>query len=323
MSPLRASPGKPASSYYLYGLRLRSEWPLPYPQKPTAVLADVILKRGSSFDFADAVNEVQAGPHDASCSHGIPLANGQTYLRWPDRFEFLISSDGRTITARPARRSSREAFHTYLLGQALSFALVKQGLDPLHATVVLVDAAAVAFLGDSGYGKSSLSAVFLQAGHRLLTDDLLVLSELEGGFIGHPGPSRIKLFPRMARSVLRSDSTGTRLSSKTLKLLIPLADSQTAGSAVPLRAVYVLAQPRSPVGDRRRVTIKRLGKRRACLELLRNTFNTSVMDPGRLARQFTLAARVADTVPVSLITYPRSIRLLPVVKKAILADLAR
>jgi hypothetical protein len=157
----------------------------------------------------------------------------------------------------------------------------------------------------------------------LLTDDLLVLSERDAGFVGHPGPSRIKLFPRMARSVLRSGAAGTPLSSETLKLLIPLGESQTAGAAVPLRAVYVLARPRSPAGGRSRVTIRRLAKRRACVELLRNTFNTSVIDPGRLARQFALATSVAVIVPVSLITYPRSIRLLPAVRKAILADLAR
>src|SRR5712691_6556991 len=87
---------------------------------------------------------------------GVLLADGQTYVRRSDRFEFLISADGRAIAARALGHSPREAFHTYLLGQALSFALIKQGFDPLHATTIAIDGAAVAFLGDSGYGKSSL-----------------------------------------------------------------------------------------------------------------------------------------------------------------------
>jgi hypothetical protein len=306
-------------AYYLYGLCLRSEWPLPYPRTPAPFLADVRLNRGTSSDFADALKEVHAETEQA-CTFGVPLADGRTYLRWPDAFEFLISADGRTIVARSFRRSSREAFHTYLLGQALSFALVKQGLDPLHATVVLVDGVAVAFLGDSGYGKSSLSAAFVQAGHRLLTDDLLVLSEHGAGFIGYPGPPRIKLFPKMARIVLRSGARGTRISNKTLKLLIPLGARQTVESAAPLGAAYVISRPGN---DRTHVTIRRLTKRRACLALLRNTFNTSVTDAGRLTRQFSLAAKVAVAVPVSSIAYPRSVRLLPAVKKAILADLTQ
>jgi hypothetical protein len=217
-------------------------------------------------------------------------------------------------------RSSDETFHTYLLGQALSFALVKQGLDPFHATVVLVDGVAVAFLGHSGFGKSSLSAAFLQAGHRLLTDDMLVLSEKGSGFIGHPGPPRIKLFPNMARSILKSHATGIAISSASRKILIPLEGRQTMASAATVGALYVLSRPQ---GDRTHVNIRRLTKRLGCLELLRNTFNTSVMDSGRLARQFALATRVAATVPVKLIAYPRRIRNLPAVREAILADLAQ
>ena len=52
---------------------------------------------------------------------------------------------------------------------------------------------AVAFLGDSGFGKSSLAAYLLSAGDRLVTDDLLLLQESEG-FLAYPGPPRIKLF---------------------------------------------------------------------------------------------------------------------------------
>ena len=44
-----------------------------------------------------------------------------------------------------------------MLGQALSFALVKQGFEPLHATVAVVDDEAVAFLGHNAFGKSTLT----------------------------------------------------------------------------------------------------------------------------------------------------------------------
>jgi len=54
-------------------------------------------------------------------------------------------------------------------------------------------------LGDSGHGKSSLAACFLAAGHRLLTDDLLVIGESGDYLMAHPGPPRIKLFPAVWR----------------------------------------------------------------------------------------------------------------------------
>jgi len=302
---------------------LRSEWPLPYRRGPDSWLAEVGLFQGSPSRFSDAVAEAQTTADETTWTRGVVLADGQTYLRWSARFEFLVSADGRAIAACPLRRGSREAFHTYLLGQALSFALIKQGFDPLHATTVAIDGAAVAFLGESGFGKSSLGAALVQAGHRLLTDDLLVLAEGDGGFIAHPGPPRLKLFPEMAWHVLGPQARGTPIADMTAKLVIPLADRQTLRSALPLKAIYVLAPPAGDPRDPARITIRRMSKRQACLALLRNTFNTAVTDSGRLRRQFAFAGSVAAAVPVKRIAYPRTLRVLPAVRDAILADLSR
>jgi hypothetical protein len=304
----------------LYGVSLRSEWSLPYPRTPASCLAEIDLLQGSPKRFADAVSEARVRADQTTWARGVPLGDSQTYLQWSERFEFLVSADGRAIAARRLRHGSNETFHTYLLGQALSFALIKQGLDPLHATTVAIDGAAIAFLGDSGYGKSSLGAAFVQAGHQLLTDDLLVLSERDAGFAAHPGPPRIKLFPKIARQVLGRAARGTPIGPMTPKLVIRLDDHQASRSARPLTAIYVLTPPASDGRVRTRVTIRRLSRRQACLALLRNTFNTAVTDPGRLSRQFAFAASVAAAVPVKLIAYPRTLRLLPAVRDAILAD---
>jgi hypothetical protein len=309
-------------TYHLYGLRLRSEWPLPWPAVSAAWLAEVDLLRGPAAGFARAFEEARAtAGEERTWQRGVRLEDGQTYLRWPERFEFLVSADGRAVAARALRDGSREAFHTYLLGQALSFALIKQGFDPLHATTVTIDGGAVAFLGESGYGKSSLGAAFVRAGHRLLTDDLLVLSPCDGVFIAHPGPPRIKLFPEMARSVLGPNARGTPIAQMTSKLVIPLDERQALGSALPLKAIYVLAPPKNRT--RTRITIRRLSKHQTCLALIRNTFNTAVTDPGRLRRQFALAVSVATTLPIRLIAYPRTLGALRRARAVILSDVSR
>ena len=308
-------------TYHLYGLRLHSQWPLPYAPVSAAYLAEVGLLRGSAGGFTKAFEEVRATAGDErTWLRGVRLEDGQTYLRWSERFEFLVSADGRAVTARSLLGGSREAFHTYLLGQALSFALIKQGFDPLHATTVAVEGAAVAFLGESGFGKSSLGAAFVQAGHRLLTDDLLVLSPGDGGFTAHPGPPRIKLFPKMARTILGPHVRGTPIANVTTKLVIPLDELQARSSAVALKAIYVLAPPSN---DRTRVVIRHMSKRQTCLALIRNTFNTAITDPDRLRRQFALAVSVAATVPIKLIAYPRTLDDLRRVRQVILADVSR
>lgn len=306
--------------YHLYGVRLHSAWRLPYATAAQPAVADIaLIRRGAAF-FAQARAAAARLPQPwAPIVEGM-LDDGSTYLRWPDRFEFLISPDGRQIAGRALTAGTPEGFHTHLLGQALSFALIRHGLDPLHATVVTVGGRGAAFLGHSGYGKSSLAASFLGAGHRLLTDDLLVLTDDRGTLSAHPGPPRLKLYPSSARRLL-PNARGTRMMRSTPKLLFRLSAPHVAAGPASLGAMYVIVPP----GDRpaARVTIRRLTGRQACLALIRNTFNASVLTPERLAQQFALSARLAATVPVKAIAYPRSFRALPSVRDAILEDLDR
>jgi hypothetical protein len=309
--------------YYFYGVRLRSDWPLPYATRPIRWFSEIALIDGSSEACAAAFAEAsQAANEKTGWFQYEELRTGAVYLRWAQLFEFLVSPDGGEIAARPCASASVEGFDTYMLGQALSFALIKQGFEPLHATVVTVDGQGLAFLGDCGRGKSSLAAAFLQAGHRLLTDDQLVLTMQDHVFTAHPGPPRIKLFPEIARRCLGARAIGTPITHLSRKLVIPLDQHQASVGAVPLKGIYMLAAPPArPRGGR--IAIRRLPQRRACLALLRNTFNSRVVDTERLNRQFALAASVAATVPVKLLSYPRRLRLLPSVCDAVLADLAR
>ena len=104
------------------------------------------------------------------------------------------------------------------------------------------------------------------------------------------------------------------------KLYVPL-NPCAALSPVPLRALYALSEP-TPARRRAagRIAIERLSAGAACLELIRNTFNTIVLDRDRLARQFAFASRLAGVVPVRRLSYPRSLRKLPAVCEAVLAD---
>jgi hypothetical protein len=304
--------------YHLYGVRLRSAWALPYSSAVRPFVAEITLSRQDATCFADARRRASRPAATPAGRRLALLDDGRAYLQWPGLFEFLIAADGREIAGRELRRGFIEGFHSYLLGQALSYALIRQGLEPLHATVVTVDGGAVAFLGDSGHGKSSLAAAFVESGYPLLTDDLLVLTGSTAGWTAHPGPPRLKLFPQSAR-LLVPGRRGTRMMRSTPKLLYPLGPAQVAGEASRVRAMYVIAPPSRPAA---RVAIRRLGARQACVALLRNTFNASTRDREQAARHFALSAHLATTVPVKSLAYPRSYDALPQVRDAVLADLA-
>ena len=310
----------PLHSYNLYGLCVRSEWELPCRTADKLGSFHLELTEGSPLLFLNARTEAGPACEPSQWFHWAQLRDGSTYLRWAELFEFLVSADGCRITGLPLAQSSVESFLTYLLGQVLSFALLKQGVEPLHATVIAVDGGAVAFVGDSGFGKSSMGAAFLQAGHRLLTDDLLVLKRDSERLYAYPGPCRIKLFPAIAGAVLAEMANGVAMNPLTPKLVIPLAPDQHCCRPVPLRAIYVLSPP-SPRSTSKRVTIRRLSQRRAFLAMLQNTFNCRVLDPERLKRQFAMAAQLAQSIPIKRLSYPRNLSLLPLAREAVLADL--
>jgi hypothetical protein len=316
---------KAQHSYCFYGARLRSDWALPYGTRSFPCFIEIDLVDGSSQAHTAAFDEAAHTETDDTRSAWFryaQLGGGAVYLRWSQLVEFLVSADGREIAVRRCASASAEAFYTYMLGQALSFALIKQGFEPLHATVVLVDGQAVAFLGECGRGKSSIAAAFLQAGHRLLTDDQLVLTNHDRVWTAHPGPPRIKLFPEIAERFLGARAAGTPITHLSRKLSMPLDHRQTSSTAVPLKAVYVLAAPRAEPRSGR-IAMRRLSPRRACVALLRHTFNSRVVDTDRLQRQFALATGVAAAVPVKLLSYPRDLSLLASVRDAVVADLAR
>ena len=302
----------------LYGLRLRSAMPLPGVRRHERRRADVEITRGRAAAFAAVRRTLHPRLDGRRWFEDRMLSDRRRYLRWRGLFEFLVAADGRRIVARPLPGLARmpRAFETYLLGQVLSFALIARGLEPLHATAVVVGGGAVGFLGDCGRGKSTLGAAFLRAGHALLTDDLLVLRAAGYGFRAAPGPPRIKLFAEPAARVLGPGLRGTPMNDRGGKLVFPLG-ARGARGAAPLRALYVLR----PGAARRGVAIRPLSPRRAFVELTRNTFNACVLDASRLARQFDLAARVAAAVPVKTLAYPRGLGRIAAVRAAIEADL--
>ncbi len=248
------------------------------------------------------------------------LPDGSRYLRWSGTLEFLIPKSGRLVTCRPLGPLGVNAFHTHL-GPSLSFALINLGIEPLHSTTLTIEGQATALMGDCGYGKSSLGASFVKAGHPLLTDDLLVLADDGERFLAYPGVPRVKLFPAIAKVVFGPRVKGLRLEPLTPKLIVPLDARHSQRIPVPLRSIYVLTPPGTHTASQ--VAIKRLTPRRAFLELVRNTFNMSVSDPERLERQFALATRLATSVPVKSLSYPRELRMLRQARDAILDDLQR
>ena len=303
-----------ASHYRVYGVWIRSSWPLSPEDSPVRANPDILLDRATDPLLA-------AGQFRIARRHGIDRAvlhDGSIYLRWPNLFECLVDGRGRRILGRDLSRAGAQALGSYLLGPILSCALLRRGVETLHATVVEVQGGAVAIMGESGHGKSSLAASLVAAGHRLITDDLLTF---KGGLLAQPGPPRLKLTPQALRGTLLPPAGAVPL-GRLGKVAVPLDAERWCGVPRPLAAVYVLRRPASRSAVTR-TTIRDLSPRAAFLEMTRNTFNTMLVDEARLRGQFALASRVAQAVSVRSLSFPPGFDRLPDVGEALMRSLVR
>ena len=301
-------------AYRVYGISLRSEIPLGLPECSSAD-GDVFVRLQRAEWFERAI----AGAPLNQAAHGwyefADCPDGSVFVRWPGLFEFLVSPDGRTIACHPLERSRPESFETYLLGQVLSCALVRQHHEPLHATSVVVNGGAVAFLGVSGQGKSTLAAAFLGAGYRLLTDDLLLIRDIGGILCGFPGPPRIKLFPEVAQRFLPAEALLAPMNPESNKQIIALPSSAAYAAPVPIHALFVLDGM-----DEGRLNITSLTRASSCVALLGSTFNKRLVDADRLRRQFAAATAWTAKIPVKRLRYGWSMDFVDDVVRAIVSD---
>ena len=305
--------------YSLYGLRVRSAIALPCPEwHRTGNEPDVELVECLEDDFPEPCKAATTYFENDGFWECRQFDDGAARVAWKDHFEFHVSGDGTRVLWRRLLGVPDEVLFTYLLNQVLSHCLVLRGVEPLHATSVVVNGKAIAIMGDSGYGKSTLAAALLRKGYPLLTDDLMALEFLGTGIRAHPSLARLKLHPDSADAAFERRRS-LPMNTFTDKMILPLEISEHVAYPVPLGAIFVI--PSSSGSDA--ITIRRAEGQQAMLPLIKNSFNAAFLNRQRLEQQFDFACRLAKSVPISLLSFPRRLDLLPAVAGALLADLLR
>lgn len=151
----------------------------------------------SEIDFLqiDTDPAPSAGPADVVFRQGALPADGPV-LR-------LDTFGCAAIDARQVVVWLSEAAAPHAVGQAVAAAglngiAYRRGLLPLHAASVAIGTECVALCGETGSGKSTLAAALALAGHRLISDDLLVVHDAAAGPVAWPAASR----PRLTREAI-------------------------------------------------------------------------------------------------------------------------
>jgi hypothetical protein len=208
----------------------------------------------------------------------------------------LLTTDGLRLRCLPTGRAEEE-WQRLLIAQVLPFAALLRGLEVFHASAVVRDGEAIAFLGVSGAGKTSLALELCRRGAGFLADDVLAL-ETGKDLLAHPGaPVAGVAHPAGDRSrVPGADLPGQTIAINDRERIVRMC--HRAGPA-PLSALFFL--------DRRaegpaRPHFEAVVEPRA---LLAATFNFVLATPERLSGLLEVCALAALRRVERIVVGPR------------------
>lgn len=283
--------------YRAHGITIASEIPLALTPGNGAA-PDLILRRGDDRPVpADLpAGEPLAEVHeDGKLCYALARDENHTTLRYPGLCDFAGNRAFDGVTAHLEPGQDPGLLSVLAAGGLLAVHLMVRDRLVLHASAVETAGHAVAFVGASGMGKSTLATALCAAGCRLVTDDLLRVDLGDAGAVVHPGSTETRLRPN-ARA-LADAATDVHPTADGRLAVRPRA---TLDRPLPLAACVVPLPSRTAV----RVAVKRLSGARALLRMSQFPRVLGWREPVSAGRAFQSLADLVERVPVYEATIP-------------------
>lgn len=313
-SPGISSGRTTSRAYRLFGLRVRSDVPLPLPE----ISEDADEPPDCSFVLAAPVESppLPDGPmvaglpchgpcHNGSLVTTVHRGAGGTWF-WYDAIGTChIAPSERHVRIYPDPNCDARVLGLMLTGQVMTFMLHQLGYPSLHASAIELNGEGIAFLGLGGYGKSTLAASFIHRGATLLSDDVLPLCLRDGEVYAVPSFPLMKVWRETAEHALHLTDELPTLASRVEKRLLSL-QGQYSFSQEParLRAVYVLDRYDPRIAGRHDVRIERIAGHERLTAILAQASNRAFLMPRENATLLSLCTRLARQADVAVLHYP-------------------
>jgi hypothetical protein len=224
----------------------------------------------------------------ANASRIVELwSDEKKYILKVDGIEFFITKNGKAIGKKRLSSGSSLFDKEVFLGPVIVFALAMRKVWSLHGSAATYNGRTIAFLAESGTGKSTLAAYLSrQADWSLVADDILPVTGDSNGLIAWPH------FPQ-------------------LKLPMGLQPAINSPEQLSLDILFELVLvDRDAVPD-----IKRLPPEKAVMVLLGHTAGARLFDGKMLESHLAFCSQAAEHVPVYQLSYPKSKDALPKIKE--------
>jgi hypothetical protein len=324
-----ASGGLTTGDCALYGWRVRSDVALePIAEAPGPAEPDLVVS-------ATTVGEVPTSRPEGTVLAEFPRGGDGTKMYWlvedeqgfllrmPGLVEYRISRDVRSVSWVRSPGTELEYAREVFRGHVMALLLGLAGYSVFHSSgVVLRDAhdpsqgRAVAILGGTAAGKSTVAGLLVAAGAKFLTDDLLCVDAASDAIVVRGGCAELRLRPKAARLSQLFAGVPTR---RTLdeRLAVTLGRGSLATQPLGL-----LVFPEISVSAER-ITASNLTPQETAIRLAGSPRMSGWLCRGVLERQFNCLAILADRVSAACIEVPSTDELGPELAGDLMAEVER
>ena len=287
-----------AVAYVCHGLVVRSDVPIAADRAADHAAPDIDIRLGATCVIPDELPRGRLQARlvlDGERLSWLTRSDRGWIVRIPGLVDVTIDDAVRSIVVHLDERVDPDLAPVMVGGSVLAWALRLRGHLVLHASAVSHGGSALAFVADSGGGKSTLAAGCAFAGAQVITDDVLRV-DLEGTSCP-PGVTALRLRSRADRFI--------RLLEKPRSRRGVSADGRTLVEVDRERESTRLGAIVLPLLERgsAAVSMRRLAVAEAMTEL---TIKVAPewMDREMRLRDFRQRARLVSEVPVFEVTLP-------------------
>ena len=222
---------------------------------------------------------------------------------------------GQEITIDPVEDVSENIIREVLLGPVFAVLLHQRGNLVLHSSSVNIGNYAIGFLGDAGFGKSTISMAMYNRGYSIITDDVLAINLDDTGVpVTNPSFPVIKL----ESSELTNEKHNLRILSKDEeqeKNFIYIGRNFST-SPITVKILYILKRSNQ-------VGIEAIETQNALKELLKHSYCLKLFQKKEKFINLFQCANIIENINVKVLNIGNSLEKLPEVVDIVEKDVLK
>ncbi len=299
-------------NYKIFDITFKSNFKLP------------ALAESDTSDFKFEVSEVNITPktgdivwylkipyQNSALGTFAQLGKDKNYflIKFNGYLDFFISKNLQNIIFSNKNGVDSTTIQHFLIDQVIPRLVSNNNNIVVHASAVEYKNNIVAFIGDSGSGKSTSVLALTNNSKKihLLCDDSVLIENREDKFLTHPSYPAIRLWPNSAKIFGNDLFQHQKASEINNKLLISRNNPNSGFITEPkqLKSVYML----NPTNNNN-VTIEEMTSQKAFEEITKGVFRLDVYDKNQLKEEFNFVSQLTKNIKFFGINYKQDFNLI-------------